>query len=270
MIGAPAALAAEIVAARQERRVIAPFTARDSGFDLAAAHVVAGELKRIRVAAGEVQIGRKIGFTNRNIWAEYGVFAPIWGEVYDSTAVDVKPGSRLSIGHLSQPRLEPEIVLGVDRDLEPGMRLQDIEQSVAWVAHGFEIVQTVFPDWKFKLADCAAEGGLHGALAIGPRKVLAKDERDGLADRLSAIRIDLLRDGEPVDSGVGANVLDGPVHALKHLVDALGATPGSVPVRKGELITTGTITRAFPIAPGETWETRLAGFDLPGMRLSFA
>ncbi len=31
---------------------------------------------------GERPIGRKIGFTNRNIWAEYGVYAPIWGDVY--------------------------------------------------------------------------------------------------------------------------------------------------------------------------------------------
>ena len=38
-----------------------------------------------REARGERPIGRKIGFTNRTIWAEYGVYAPIWGYVYDGT-----------------------------------------------------------------------------------------------------------------------------------------------------------------------------------------
>ena len=41
------------------------------------------------------------------------------------------------------------------------------------------------------------------------------------------------------------------------------------PLRKGELITTGTITRAFPAAPGERWSTKVTGFDLPGMDLEF-
>jgi 2-oxo-3-hexenedioate decarboxylase len=40
---------------------------------------------------------------------------------------------------------------------------------VAWVAHGFEIVQSIYPDWKFSPADSAAANGLHGALLIGPR-----------------------------------------------------------------------------------------------------
>jgi 2-oxo-3-hexenedioate decarboxylase len=36
------------------------------------------------------------------------------------------------------------------------------------------------------------------------------------------------------------------------------------------MITTGTVTRAFPILPGERWTTRLVGLDLPGMDVTFA
>lgn len=35
----------------------------------------------------------------------------------------------------------------------------------------------------------------------------------------------------------------------------------------GEIVTIGTSTHAFPIAPGEEWRTRLAGVPLPGARL---
>jgi 2-oxo-3-hexenedioate decarboxylase len=37
----------------------------------------------------------------------------------------------------------------------------------------------------------------------------------------------------------------------------------------GEIVTTGTVTRAFPVAPGETWRTELHGLDLPAMTIRF-
>jgi len=257
--------AAEILTARDGLHLIAPFSARDAAFSLDAGASIGQQLAAQRVARGEKPVGRKIGFTNRNIWAEYGVFAPIWGAVYDSTVADVEPGSSLAVAHLSQPRIEPEIVLGLDSDLQPGMPLEEIEAAIAWVAHGFEIVQTVFPDWKFTGADCMADGGLHGALAIGPRRSLEASHRAGLAAGLSALQLTLTCNNDIKDTGVGANVLDGPVHALKHLVDSLGAAQ---PIRKGEIVTTGTLTRAFPVIPGERWSTTISGFDLPGLDVS--
>ncbi len=145
------------------------------------------------------------------------------------------------------------------------MPLEAIEAAIGWVAHGFEIVQTVFPDWKFTGADSMAEGGLHGALFVGPRRMLSPLERTGLAMALADLHVTLSRNGEAVDKGVGSNVLDGPVHALKHLVDTLADVPLAQPLRKGEAITTGTLTRAFPVTPGESWSTTVSGFDLPGL-----
>ena len=54
-------------------------------FSEADAYAVTAKLRELRMARGEKPVGRKIGFTNRNIWAEYGVFQPIWGDVYDTT-----------------------------------------------------------------------------------------------------------------------------------------------------------------------------------------
>src|SRR3712207_7701374 len=44
-----------------------------------------------RMTRGERALGWKIGFTNRTIWDEYGVHAPIWGPMYDSTLQFVDP-----------------------------------------------------------------------------------------------------------------------------------------------------------------------------------
>ena len=35
------------------------------------------------------------------------------------------------------------------------------------------------------------------------------------------------------------------------------------------MMTTGTITRAFPVRPGDTWRTRLDGAPFEGLCLSF-
>lgn len=265
-----AARAARVLAALDGGTQFEPFTASDPGFGMAEALDVAACLRERRMARGETPIGRKIGFTNRTIWAEYGVYAPIWGEVYDGTAATIRPGDVIAVSMLPEPRIEPEIVIGLESDLVPGMDIEAVAASIGWIAHGFEIVRSVFPGWRFQAADCIADGGLHGRLFIGPRLTIPKPERAGLVTMLPALTIRLSRDGEVVDTGIGANVLDGPVQALAHLLDVLGRVPGSPPLRAGEIVTTGTLTRAFPVTVGQSWSTEIDGIGLPGLSVKIA
>lgn len=260
-----AAIAKEAQTALDAGRQIARFTARDPGFDVTAARPVIAALRTLREARGETPVGRKIGFTNRGIWDEYRVYAPIWGHMYDTTVHDVSPGETVAVSHLPEPRIEPEIVLGLRRDVRLGMDLDAIAGAIEWVAHGFEIVQSIYPGWAFAAADCIADGGLHGQLFVGPRHDLSNAERATLAADLSALRVTLLRDGAAVDAGSGANVLDGPVQALSHLVAVLADDPINPPLAAGEMVTTGTMTRAFPIRPGERWSTTISDYALPGL-----
>ena len=227
-------------------------------------------LRQLRTGRGARPVGRKIGFTNRNIWAEYGVFEPIWGDMYDDTVHPVSYGSKVAVTHLPEPRIEPEIVLGLEQDLTPGMSLTAIAEAVGWIAHGFEIVQSIFPGWRFKVADCIADGGLHGAYLQGPPYPISKGDRAGLVGSLSSLRITLYRNDEAVDRGVGANVLDGPVQALAHLVEVLGRDPHNPPLEPGEMVTTGTLTRAFPVMRGERWSTRIEGVEMARMAVEIS
>ena len=116
-----------------------------------------------------------------------------------------------------------------------------------------------------KVADCVADGGLHGQLFIGPRRKLADKERGTLASDLARLRIRLNKNGDLADTGSGANVLDGPIQALAHLIAVLAKDPLNPPLRAGEIITTGTLTRAFPVLSGERWATEINGYALPGL-----
>ncbi len=73
-----------------------------------------------------------------------------------------------------------------------------------------------------------------------------------------------------VDTGRATNVLGGgPLAALRHLVRVLAGAPESPPLAAGEIVTTGTLTRALPIAPGETWSTTMTGLPLSGVAARF-
>jgi 2-oxo-3-hexenedioate decarboxylase len=256
----------ELLDALDQNRLIETISSRDASFDVPAAYRVSAEIFKRRRARGERPIGRKIGFTNRLIWEEYRVSSPMWGHVYEQTVTRLdEPVAHRAIGHLSQPRLEPEIV--VHFASAPGAATDEGEllSAIDWIAHGFEIVQTHFLDWKFTLADTIADFGLHGALIVGPPRPLSA--ADEIAVTLRSFTIALARDGVVQAHGGGANVLDSPLMAALHLVRVLGAQQLFEPIQAGEIVTTGTLTPALPIRAGETWTTNLSGIDLPGLTL---
>lgn len=229
----------------------------EPGFDVASAFSVATRMRERRIAAGRVPRGWKIGFTNRSIWPRYNVFAPIWANVWDDTlALLDAPHVVDSLAGLCQPRLEPEIVFGLKAVPEPGMDNAALARCIEWVAHGFEIVHTHFDDWRFTLADCMVDDALHGRLYVGPRVPVSRFA--DLASETRALRVELLRDGEVIDRGDASIVLDGPVDALRQWIDAMAESPAPWPVHAGDVVTTGTITDAWPLAPGQRWRTRLS------------
>jgi 2-oxo-3-hexenedioate decarboxylase len=263
-------IAAEVLAASAERRQIRPFTAGRSGFDLDAAYAVTAALRRARIARGERPVGRKIGFTNRTIWPEYGVYAPIWGDMYDTTLRDLGGiDDALDLAPLLEPRIEPEIAFGFKTAPQAGMSEAEILGCVDWIAHGFEIVQSIFPGWKFEAPDTVAAYALHGAYRLGPRRKISSEEGAGWLKTLQSFEIELSKDGKLIDRGKAVNVLDGPLSTISHLLDVLSRDQGNSPLQAGEIVTTGTVTRAFPVAPGETWQTRVIGLPLDGIALRF-
>lgn len=247
----------------------APITDTDPGFDLAAAYRESSGIRARRIAGGETPVGWKIGFTNRTIWDEYDVHAPIWGPVYDSTVEVVRDDMPAACGvsRLMEPRIEPEIVFRVARPLSAGSSERELLAGIDGVALGFELVQSPYPDWRFRAPDTVAAFALHGLLRHRPFAGVSDETRDDWFAALSAFTLSLVKDGEIIDRGASENVLGGPLSALKAMVDGLPATALAEPVGPGAVVTTGTLTRAFPVAPGERWATRVDGLPLDDIAL---
>lgn len=263
------AIAREMQEAQDHAEQLAPFTDRYDGFDLGAAYATAQWIHDARCRAGAIPVGRKIGFTNPDMWALYGVREPIWGYMYASTVAHLENGrARCSLRGLTEPKIEPEIIFHFRAAPEAEAGLPEILDAIDWVAHGFEIVQSHFPGWRFQAADTVADGGLHAKLLVGAPCPLANLGPDP-ADVLEAFTVELCRGGKVEETGIGSNVLGSPLKAMAHLLKVLGEQPQFPPLRAGELVTTGTITKARTLHPGEAWSTTLRGIPLPGLSVVF-
>src|SRR5580700_7614359 len=78
-------VADEVVASLAGHSQIPTFTSRPGGLTLAEAYRVIPLLRAAFETRGEKITGRKIGFTNREMWKVYGVQAPVWGYITNRT-----------------------------------------------------------------------------------------------------------------------------------------------------------------------------------------
>ncbi len=213
-------IAYEISNAISQTQQIVPFSKRGILLSLQDAYDVAGLVKENLGSPPEV--GKKIGFTNRNIWNVYNVSEPIWGPITSK----------------SVSFTETNLNIFID-----------------WIAPGFEIVDSIYPNWTFALPDTIASGGLHGCLVVGKKLIINNDVERDLVD----LKVRLFKGASLEEEGTGANVLDGPVSAIRYLHKSLAGIKNQVLLSSGNIITTGTMTDAKPVFPGEKWTGKFEG-----------
>ncbi len=248
--------------------------------DLARAEMLQTGIAVARIARGERAVGYKIGFTNRSIWPLYGVFHPIWGPVWNTTLrsdAGARPASEtdnggerapidVDLSRFAQPRLEPEIVIGL-RATPRAPTPEAVFEAADWFAHGFEIVQCPYPEWRFTAAEAVAAQSLHGALLVGPRRPIRAlgDDAAAAIEALATLGVELHRDGAAVAHGHGRDALDGPLHAIAHLAHEMSLRGHSI--EPDAVITTGTLTDAQPLFVGQHWTSRIEGVELSGLTI---
>ena len=254
-------------ASRQAKLVIRP--SHGPELSITDAYEISHRTLRRREREGWLRVGRKIGFTNHGMMQQYGVAAPIFGYMYDRTVVNVDgDGGQVALEGLVQPRIEPEIVFKLRRPPVSSDPLDELG-CIEWMAFGFEVVHCHFSDWKFSAAETIMDGGLHGCLVIGPPSPIESRVVD-LVDALASFHVALSVNGAEVAQGGGAAVLGSPLNALSHLVDVLGSLPRHPRLESGELITTGTLTTAMPVARAEQWSVTIDGLPVKTFALTTA
>jgi len=252
------ALAAEILAAYRLGGVIPTLTGRDPEFDLANAYQVESEFKRLR---GVPSAGLKVGYANKAVWRALKLETLVWAHMYEDTVrYSVE---EIELPYWRSPKIEPEIVFKLKQQPASGADVGAVLESVEWIALGFEIIDSPFPDWQFKPADFVAAFGLHLGLVVGEPMHVTSDVIPQLVEQLASFKVRLFRGDALAEEGSGKNSLRSPALCVAELASrtALGA---------GDLISSGTLTNGQPIAKGDAWKAELEGLPLASISLKFA
>jgi len=262
-------IAQEMIAVQQQNRQIEPFSSRVPALTTRQAYDAGRLIHQHKLAEGAVPAGRKIGFTNPEMWARFGVGEPIWSWMYNHTVRQL-PGNigSTSISRLCEPKIEPELVVHFKTAPPETGELSDILACIDWVALGYEMVQCHYPGWQFQGLDTIIDTGLHAELLLGEPLDIS-GAGGGLSELLEQFEVRLYRNDVLCDEGSGANVLGSPLKAVAHLLSVIAADPAMEPIQAGELITTGTLTGAWDVFPGETWRTEVEGLALPALSVKF-
>lgn len=248
-----------LLAAQQTRVPCPPVRTLLPGNSVAMGYAVQSATTRLRLAAGQVVVGRKIGLTSPAVQAQLDVDQPDFGVLFED--MSCSPHTPIDIGRLLQPRIEAEIafVLGADLDRDD-LDESTVRPCVAAVVPALEIVDSRVAGWDITIVDTVADNASSGLYVLG-------DDHHELGDTdLRTVEMTLTdRDGEVVSSGTGAACLGDPVTALVWL--ARTARFYGAPLRAGEVVLSGALGPMTPVSPNSRFTATLSG--LGEVRASF-
>lgn len=220
------------------------------GDDQDAAYAVQSLDAARRLAEGRRLVGRKIGLTSPAVQAQFGVYSPDYGVLFDDmVAADREP---LDLARFLQPRVEAEVAFVLGHDLDsPTANVTDVLRATEFVLPAIEIVDSRIADWNIHIADTIADNASSGALVLGttPRTL------NGFA--LTDVGMSLDRAGDVVSTGSGAACLGSPVIAVAWLARAV-ARHGN-PLRAGEIILSGALGPMVAVAGPGVFRARIDG-----------
>jgi 2-keto-4-pentenoate hydratase len=197
-----------------------------------------------RCAAGERQIGWKVGLTAPAIQQQFGFHEPVFGCVLDS-----KPsGHVFAPADLIAPGFENELCMRLGTDLSGSVSLEEARRAVAAVHPSLEITETRGP-FSEQLALAMADNAQQKTVVLGEAAALP-DDRAAIEARVSI-------NGQLVATGRGDAVLGDPLNSVVWLAGKLGAYGRQL--KAGDIVMTGSFTRQFPITPGDEIETVFSG-----------
>ena len=238
-----------LLAAERNRTDVEPLTDEWAELDAATGHLIQDELIARKIAAGETVTGVKLGLTSRAKQERMGIDSPLTAVVTD--AMRLPEGTPAPYSRLIHPRIEPEIVFVMARDLQgPGVDAETALAAVGSVHAGFEIIDSRYRDFRFRLPDVIADNASSAYFVVSGRAYSPAD-LDLVAEEV-VVKVD----GVEVDRATGAAVQGHPAAALALAANSLARQGKRIPA--GSLVLTGGLTDAVAMAPGSTFTAEFA------------
>lgn len=234
-------LGARIWQARQggtllSRDDVADVTSRQDAYDVQASGAVASGLTRA---------GWKIAATSELAQQMLGVPGPSIGPLFAEHMLDTPAKATAKTAHQDAVECEFAFVIGQDLGEAETISKDEIIAATDKAMVAIEIVGCRF-EGGFAAAGptlCISDFSFNVGFVSGPEIV------DWRHVDLSQAVASMHLNGEQVASGTGADVMGDPVEALRWA--AKEAARIGIPFKSGDIITTGTMTGATKVKPGD-------------------
>lgn len=243
-------IAIELLQAETARKPIEPLTAVHPELTVEDAYRIQQAGIEIKLSQGRKVIGKKIGLTSRGMQQLLGVNEPDYGHLLDNMLL--LEGIPCRTDELLQPKIEGELAFILQETLKgPGVTIADVYRATEYIVPAFEIVDSRIRDWKIKLADTIADNASSARLVLGSRLIRIKD----LDLRLIGMMLE--KNGELVNSGVGAEVWGNPAAAVAWLANKLAHF--GIALEAGEIVLSGALTAAAAANAGDVFTVSFYG-----------
>ncbi len=190
-------------------------------------------------------VGKKIGLTSLPMQELAGVDEPDYGHLMNDMEITLDQPV-LKMEQMLIPRVEGELAFKLKKDLiGPDVTVEEVLEATEYIAPAIEIVDSRIENWKIKLKDTVADNGSSAYFILGENKL-----KPEAIDRIG-VKMALYQNGELINEGTGADVLGDPAYCVAWLANKLHGF--GIPLKKGEVILSGALTRAIDAKAGDTF-----------------
>lgn len=209
------------------------------------------------ISSSKKVTGKKIGLTSLAMQDLLGVDQPDFGHLMDSMEV---VNNTVERDKMLLPKVEGEIAFVLKKDIQgPNASIDDVINATDYIAASIEIVDSRIENWKINIVDTIADNASSGMYIVSNKKVDPKDVD------LKNITMDLYKNGERVNTGIGTDVLGNPAYAVAWLANTLWEY--DVILKKGEIVLSGAFTAALAAETGD--EYRVSFSELGDLEVKF-
>ncbi|MGX4677060.1 2-oxo-3-hexenedioate decarboxylase [SAR92 clade bacterium H246] len=215
------------------------------------------EIRRRKMSRGHKVVGMKMGLTSWAKMKQMGVEMPCYGFLADYFSLP--DGAQVPFDELIHPKVEAEIAFVTNKELSGrNLTVEDVLAATELVVPAVEIIDSRYKDFKFDLTSVQADNSSSTRFVVGSHAAKPEDFD------WSTIGVVMQKNGEIIELGAGAAVLDHPAASVAMLATMLAERDEVIPA--GTFIMTGGITAAVLVEKGDSIVVRYQGLGTVTMK----
>lgn len=215
------------------------------------------EIRRRKMSRGHKIVGMKMGLTSWAKMKQMGVEMPCYGFLADYFSLP--DGAEVPFDELIHPKVEAEIAFVTNKELSgKNLTVEEVLAATELVVPAVEIIDSRYKDFKFDLTSVQADNSSSTRFVVGSHAAKPEDFD------WSTIGVVMQKNGEIIELGAGAAVLDHPAASVAMLATMLAERDEVIPA--GTFIMTGGITAAVLVEKGDSIVVRYQGLGAVTMK----